>query len=275
MSHPMPHPTDDGRPTDARVTDDGLTGTPMSAQSRGSEAVARTVYLSAPDRGPAPGSLTARLAFVYLTSFVVTSGVILATWAGLRMNRPPPAPPPAPEVRIVEVEKQVPVPVPVPVPVEVAAPAPPSPAVRPSPAPRPSPRPPARPEPAPQPAPVTPAPAPVVVVKPDPAPVAPVAPAPASVTRLAGVYRGRGAGEDLLLELAFGADGKLTGRAARGGKTVDASGTWEQVGDVVSFVLLERSGDRRVAYSGSATGAGASGRMTVGGDNVGKFSVAR
>lgn len=254
-------------------SEEPATSTPMTAPSRGSEAVARTVYLAAPTRPTDPASMTARLAIVYLSAFVMTTVAVLGTWGWLRAHRPPPAPPPAPEVRIVEVEKQVPVPVPVPVPVEVPAPPPPAPVAQPVARPtRPAPAK-AKAPPVVEPAPV---PAPVVVVKPDPpAPPPAPPPPPAAVSKLGGVYRGRGAGEDLLIELVFGSEGRLTGRAARGGKTVDASGTWEQAGDVVSFVLLERSGDQRVAYSGSVGASSASGRMTVGGANVGKFSVAR
>jgi len=248
--------------------------TPQSAPSRGTDAVARTVYLQAPGRAPEPGSLMVRLAGVYVTSFALTSVLVLGTWLWARGQRVPPTPP-APEIRIVEVEKQVPVPIPVPVLVPAPAPVVEPVVVRPGP--RPAPRP--NPSPAPKPAPEPAAPAPTVTVRPQPLAPAPVvteaSAAPAAVQALTGVYRGRGAGDELLLELLFGPDGKLSGRTARGGKSADATGTWEQVGDLVSFVLLERSGEERMAYSGSVGSVGASGRMSAGGTNVGKFQVGR
>ncbi|MCA9494600.1 MAG: hypothetical protein KC621_31950, partial [Myxococcales bacterium] len=145
------------------------------------------------------------------------------------------------------------------------------PSPRPSPRPRPKPAP--APEPVPEPVVVAPAPAPV----PPPAPPPPPAPVvPAQAKALSGAYSVKGGGDPLSISLSFGADGKLVGKVMRaGGSEVPASGTYQIIGDEVSFVLLENAGEQRIAFSGTVDDSGADGRMTLGGQNLGRFSVER
>ncbi len=246
---------------------------PMTASQ---EAVTRTLYLHAP-RPPETTSHSARLAVTFLTCFAGTTFMVLFSWGLITVNRPARPPPGPAEVRVVEIEKPVPVPVPVPVPIAAQPVDPPPPAPRPRPRPR-------RTTPPPPPVPVVvapevevaPAPVPVVVETPPTAPEPPPV-VPAVAILLSGTYSGRSGGEDVVMNLTFGAEGVIeaTIRRPGGGPTTTATGDYELDGKQATIMLMERGVGEPLMYTGTVGSTGAEGRVTSGTRNVGRFSVGR
>jgi len=240
------------------------------------EAVTRTVYLHAAPGPPETASHSARLAVTFLTCFAGTTFFVLFSWGLITLNRPARPPPAPPEVRVVEIEKPVPVPMPVPI---AAAPIPEPPA---APRPRPRPRrtvappPPAPVEVAPPEVEVAPTPMPVVEAPP-PVPPTPAPAVPTAAMLLSGTYSGKSAGEDVVIDLAFRAEGvvEATIRRPGGGPTTTAIGDYEIDGRQATIMLMERGVTEPLVYTGTVGVAGAEGRVTSGTRNVGRFSAGR
>ena len=130
------------------------------------------------------------------------------------------------------------------------------------------------------------APEPTTEVAPEPAPepiLEPVPPqptVPADVAALSGSYIGRADGKPISMELEFGSEQRLSATlrvAGRDGTEVhQVAGTYTMAPDgSADFSLTDRTDDGVVGYSGSISGAQASGIVTVDGRRRGRFSAGR